>query len=250
MYQAEGVDLENCDFTAIFPQELDEQVVQDLLGNGICQDIFNIPECGYDHGDCCLANPLCGGLDCFACLCHVTEESYCNCDGQESYSYKLLEGHIGSGQCNGALNHPGCWYDGGDCCRQEVDCFDCDFCFCRDTLEWSDCIPDGDFKYLIDKLKLASPSRSILLQLIFFELYLDCCDALVVSLDEEINKEVLEIYTEEDMQYVKEFEGYFVRVDNPGTRLEYRDRYYDQRVITYWYPPLYDTVHPTKHLIV
>ena len=92
--------------------------------------------------------------------------------------------------------------------------------------------------------KLITVAYSLTLDL--HELYLDCCEAIVVSLDEEINKGMLEVFTEEDLKHVKNFEGYFVREDNPGTLLVYRDRYYDQRVFKYWYPPHTDKVHPTK----
>ena len=39
------------------------------INDGICQDETNVPECGFDGGDCCI--PLWNiTLDCQNCTCH------------------------------------------------------------------------------------------------------------------------------------------------------------------------------------
>ena len=63
-----------------------------LVGNGLCNDETNIPECDDDGGDCC-SNPY----------------------------------MVGDAVCNDETNHLGCNYDGGDCCvNVNTDsCIDC-----------------------------------------------------------------------------------------------------------------------------
>jgi hypothetical protein len=63
-----------------------------LVGNGLCNDDTNIPECNDDGGDCC-SNPYV----------------------------------VGDAICNDETNHLGCNYDGGDCCvNVNTDsCIDC-----------------------------------------------------------------------------------------------------------------------------
>ena len=40
-----------------------------IIGNLICDDDTNIPECGYDLGDCCYTNSK--KSSCSACICHL-----------------------------------------------------------------------------------------------------------------------------------------------------------------------------------
>ena len=40
--------------------------IADQLGDGICQDYNNVPQCDHDHGDCCTPNP---DLNCCLCCC-------------------------------------------------------------------------------------------------------------------------------------------------------------------------------------
>jgi len=69
-----------------------------VLGDGICQNFgyYNVPECGYEGGDC----KEC--MDEFSMLIITDEE---------------LEVTFGDGECNGKspLNTEACGYDGGDC---------------------------------------------------------------------------------------------------------------------------------------
>ena len=37
------------------------------IADGICQDEVNVPECGFDGGDCC---KLHHGNECQQCICH------------------------------------------------------------------------------------------------------------------------------------------------------------------------------------
>ncbi len=47
-----------------------------IPGNGVCEDEVNIPECGYDGGDCCNENAACGCTD---CTCHQTGSQSVEC---------------------------------------------------------------------------------------------------------------------------------------------------------------------------
>ena len=40
----------------------------DLIGNGLCNDETNNPECNYDGGDCCVA--CVKRENCTECACH------------------------------------------------------------------------------------------------------------------------------------------------------------------------------------
>ena len=39
------------------------------IGNLICEDESNVPECGFDGGDCCLKNGA--KMECTVCDCHL-----------------------------------------------------------------------------------------------------------------------------------------------------------------------------------
>ncbi|GFH51784.1 hypothetical protein CTEN210_08260 [Chaetoceros tenuissimus] len=58
------------------------------IGDGICDDFYNIEECGFDYGDC------------------KYKQQYPNCD-----AYDLL----GNDQCDGAANNEDCAFDNGEC---------------------------------------------------------------------------------------------------------------------------------------
>ena len=39
------------------------------IGNMVCEDESNVPECGFDGGDCCLKNGV--KMECSVCDCHL-----------------------------------------------------------------------------------------------------------------------------------------------------------------------------------
>ena len=49
-------------------------------GDGICDDLNNRPECGYDAGDCCLDKITCRNPKSPYCLC--SDPNHPNCQGQ------------------------------------------------------------------------------------------------------------------------------------------------------------------------
>ena len=76
--------------------------------DGYCDDALNTAECGYDGGDCCTQKSENWNQYCEECSCSA-EAFVC-----EAYQ----EAWFGDGECDASMNNPGCFYDGGDCCRQ------------------------------------------------------------------------------------------------------------------------------------
>ena len=109
------------------------------VGNGLCDDVFNRPECDFDGGDCCL--PTINEFHCLKCVC-LNEETYTTIKPWwltstqppiecELNHYLFLEfDDIGDGICNDYLNHKACNFDGGDCCFG-IKGLECSRCECR-----------------------------------------------------------------------------------------------------------------------
>jgi hypothetical protein len=92
-----------------------------LVGNGLCNDLTNIPECDFDGGDCCGS-------------CITTEFcSECQCHG-EYIDTVILNPLVGNGYCNDITNNAGCNYDGGDCCGTCINTEQCLDCECKDEI--------------------------------------------------------------------------------------------------------------------
>ena len=72
----------------------------------ICDDELNTPECNYDGGDCCVHKVDNWNERCTACECLGL-----NCPK------KILGGWGNGKKCQGKWNKAGCFYDGGDCCK-------------------------------------------------------------------------------------------------------------------------------------
>merc|ERR1719225_1817106 len=72
----------------------------------ICDDELNTPECNYDGGDCCVHKVDNWNERCTACECLGF-----NCPK------KILGGWGNGKKCQGKWNKAGCFYDGGDCCK-------------------------------------------------------------------------------------------------------------------------------------
>ena len=102
------------------------------MNDGYCNDESNIPECNYDHGDCCLSNVNTG---------HCSE---CTCYHQETCAAGFHPPSIGDGFCNDETNNVHCYYDGLDCCRSPVKTELCSNCTCH-----------GEFKAFYSYLSLA-----------------------------------------------------------------------------------------------
>jgi hypothetical protein len=118
------------------------KVVQtQLIGNGVCDQDYNLPECGFDGGDCCpvadhprLGDGFCDGYIFNTAICghdngdcDEFNKGYPQCCGLQNYTmielYNIFirsEDHyhaLGDGVCDGnyMYNIEKCGYDGGDC---------------------------------------------------------------------------------------------------------------------------------------
>jgi hypothetical protein len=81
-----------------------------MVGDGVCNDESNNPECSYDGGDCC-SNPD-GYCD------DVKNNEACFFDGGDCCGSNVNgnQGWIADGWCDDINNNLACAYDGGDCC--------------------------------------------------------------------------------------------------------------------------------------
>jgi len=71
-----------------------------------CDDEFNTPECNFDGGDCCVKK-------------HNGWHNYCTeCECKGLDCKKTIKKSWGNGKkCQKKWNNAGCFYDGGDCCK-------------------------------------------------------------------------------------------------------------------------------------
>ena len=93
----------------------------DLVGDGYCDDEVNTPECLYDSGDCCSYDndrTLC--QDCFCYDDATTNQNYSQWLCEENI---LLEYILGDGICDVSYNHREYYFDIGDCCLEDVECY-------------------------------------------------------------------------------------------------------------------------------
>ena len=88
-----------------------------LVGNGLCNDETNNPDCNYDGGDCCAMNA--NTNSCSECVCHLIETC--------AAGYHPL---VGNGFCNDDTNIAECNYDDGDCCLACPNTDNCIECLC------------------------------------------------------------------------------------------------------------------------
>lgn len=58
------------------------------IGDGICHDVLNRPECGFDGGDCCLKDLITNDTKtetCFGCMCYNSDMLTENCPGSKKF---------------------------------------------------------------------------------------------------------------------------------------------------------------------
>lgn len=96
------------------------ECVQSLMGDGFCDDLFNIAKCNFDNGDCCLEN-----VDTSFC-------TQCNCYQIPSIDNVIcaFTDFVANGYCEDFANVRECAFDGGDCCGDQ-DYSYCAQCQCK-----------------------------------------------------------------------------------------------------------------------
>jgi hypothetical protein len=93
-----------------------------FIGDGFCDDEFNTPECNYDGQDCCLGNKqFCQDCKCTKVYNHTEYTIEHHCEYPQ---------YFGDNVCDDPNNSPGCYFDGGDCCKPEADRSWCTDCIC------------------------------------------------------------------------------------------------------------------------
>ena len=87
------------------------------IGNGWCQDEYNIEDCDWDGGDCC-PNTCPPGVKLRPNTVWTYECAWkapYNCKDPYNHECTGSNNQIGDGVCRRDLNVPECHYDGGDC---------------------------------------------------------------------------------------------------------------------------------------
>ena len=87
------------------------------LGNFVCDEANNKPECDYDDGDCSLCHwELLNNGQCDS----YNNKSECQYDNGECTGECIHTWNVGDGECDIFNNKSSCGYDGGDCmiCNQ------------------------------------------------------------------------------------------------------------------------------------
>ena len=100
-----------------------EDKFADYIGDGICNDVTNVPEYNYDGGDCCNQTSIFGHPYCLLCEC--LEPQVDNDDLWKTWETRrnhqgLRVVHVGMFNdtfCDELLNNEENNFDGGDCCR-------------------------------------------------------------------------------------------------------------------------------------
>ena len=86
-----------------------DECIQEWIGDGLCEDENNVPQCDYDGGECC------GIVDKKHCKeCKCKDPSFG--PPKRTFPDKCIHEWIGDGLCEDENNVPECDYDGGDCC--------------------------------------------------------------------------------------------------------------------------------------
>ena len=96
-----------------------DKCIEPWIGDGLCEDENNVPECDYDGGDCCgkVIKEHCKECKCKDPSFGGTVDKDC----PKSY-------WVGDGNCDDENNVPECNFDGGDCCidTEQKQCQKCE----------------------------------------------------------------------------------------------------------------------------
>ena len=102
----------------------------------MCHGEYNVKECDYDGGDCCLESSDCQSCHWQwpGCQCHITGIKYCTEDDQDCNDMSVSDGI-----CDGINNRQKCLHDGGDCCTKEGT-----LCSCEGSWHLCNCVLTGE----------------------------------------------------------------------------------------------------------
>ena len=137
-------DMENC--VHLYSNERTEySCFFSWIGNSYCEDGNNDKECYWDGGDCCGDNVKTvnsyGLTTCTTCECIEPNSDFEQCN------YK----QINNGICNDVNNNKDCFWDGGDCCGDNVVMAECSSCECLEPFRWNDDDCDEFRRFICEK---------------------------------------------------------------------------------------------------
>ena len=99
-----------------------------IVGDDICDDIANTKSCGFDFGDCCIHEN--DRNSCQNCICYIDttiHNTFLDFACLNKLSMTLMEdwiyARLGDGYCDLESNLKKYDFDLGDCCIDQVDCF-------------------------------------------------------------------------------------------------------------------------------
>ena len=132
------------------PTKLDRQacspsdVIYDPLGDGFCDDEYNIAECNFDGGDCCGPNVQTNWCDVCECKQPVTTQPVTTVVvTTPSQQGCQVPSWVEDGYCDDENNFADCDFDGGDCCGPNVNTFYCTACECKQSCQVPNWVEDG-----------------------------------------------------------------------------------------------------------
>ena len=111
----------------LFPETC---LLDQWIGDGTCDDEYNIPDCGYDGGDCCGSENV--YAFCTLCECHQNDNTSINVTEYQKSCPLDFQMWNGDAICDDETNIFECDYDGGDCCGPEANLDYCILCECRE----------------------------------------------------------------------------------------------------------------------
>ena len=101
-----------------------------IIEDGTCDDEYNIPDCGYDGGDCCGSQNV--YEFCTSCECLQIDDFTIKVTKYPESCPLQLQFLVGDAFCDDDLNTLDCHFDGGDCCGSEANLDYCILCECRE----------------------------------------------------------------------------------------------------------------------
>merc|ERR1712214_127915 len=105
-------------------------------GDNFCDDENNNAECAFDGGDCCgddVNTQYCSACECLEGTTAAPTTTAAPPPSTEGPGSCEFPQWVGDNFCDDGNNTPGCDYDGGDCCGDDVNTTYCSLCECMEV---------------------------------------------------------------------------------------------------------------------
>merc|ERR1711953_452091 len=105
-------------------------------GDNFCDDENNNAECAFDGGDCCgddVNTQYCSACECLEGTTAAPTTTAAPPPSTEEPTACEFPQWVGDNFCDDGNNTPGCDYDGGDCCGDDVNTTYCSLCECMEV---------------------------------------------------------------------------------------------------------------------